>query len=113
MPSKACLGIQGQGRGARSCQTLWGRLNVTWLLNLQSSDATTAGLFVDATFQLADVEVSQWPSPAKHPSRLGSYDVFGSFKPCSKQNLISRFELRFEALVKNAKTAEVTTYATL
>ena len=75
MPSKACLGIQGQGRGARSCQTLCGevaklcvgRLNVTWLLNLQSSDATTAGLFVDATFQLADVEVSQWPSLAKHP----------------------------------------------
>ena len=67
MPAKACLGIQGQGSGAR-CQTqLCVRLSVTWLLNLQSSDATTAGLFVDATFQLADVEASQWPSPAKHP----------------------------------------------
>ena len=68
MPSKASLGIQGQGRGARVLPNfVRGRLNVTWLLNLQSSDATTAGLFVDVTFQLADVEVSQWPLPAKHP----------------------------------------------
>ena len=43
-----------------------GRASVTWLLNLQSSDARTAGLFVDATFQLADVEASQWPSASKH-----------------------------------------------
>ena len=48
MPSKASLGIQGQGRGARVLPNfVRGRLNVTWLLNLQSSDATTAGLFVD------------------------------------------------------------------